>query len=106
MKISLEDQNLVFDITEEEGERCWLVVKEEWEGEIGVTMARDMFGDMSGVETLDEGELLIAERFTEEEAEVKFLEMSEQLGLPFFDFGLTMVDGVLTYGLVDRSKGN
>ena len=106
MEINLEDKNLVFDITEEEGERCWLVVKEEWDGKIGVTMARDMFGDMSSVETLDGGELLLAERFTEEEAEVKCIEMSKKLGLPFFDFGFTMVDGVLTYGLVDRSKGN
>ena len=45
-------------------------------------------GDMSSVETLDGGELLIAERFTEEEAEVKCLEMSKKLGLPFFDFAL------------------
>lgn len=106
MKISLEGKNVVFDITGEEGERCWLVIKEEWDGEIGVTMVRDMFGDMSVVETLDGGELLIAERFTEEEAEVKCLEMSKKLGLPFLDFGFTNIDGVLNYGLVERSKGN
>lgn len=37
---------------------------------------------------LDGGESLIAERFTEEEAEVKCVEMSKRLGLQFFDLGL------------------